>query len=95
MRSVRNVERNCAVGDGAGLPAEQVEALHAPPLGSQLLRGLRSRLDFRDPFGNRVQVVQYDQIQFFKTPQVLAGLGLPALGKTDAAMDELRSNGLA
>ena len=39
--------------------------------------------------------MQYDQIQFFKTPQVLAGLGLPALGKTDAAMDELRSNGLA
>ncbi len=61
--------------------------------GVELLPG--SRLDFRDPFGNRVQVVQYDQIQFLKTPQVLAGLGLPALGKTDAAMDELRSNGLA
>ena len=53
------------------------------------------RLDFRDPFGNRVQVVQYDQIQFLKAPQVLEGMGLPALGKTDAAMAELRSNGLA
>jgi lactoylglutathione lyase len=61
--------------------------------GVELLPG--SRLDFRDPFGNRVQVVQYDQIQFLKTPQVLAGLGLPALGKTGAAMDELRANGLA
>ena len=29
MRTVRNVERNCAVGDGAGLPAEQVRALKA------------------------------------------------------------------
>jgi len=29
MRSVRNVERNCAVGDGEGLPAEQVAALKA------------------------------------------------------------------
>ncbi len=29
MRSVRNVERNCAIADGRGLPAEQVEALHA------------------------------------------------------------------
>jgi aryl-alcohol dehydrogenase-like predicted oxidoreductase len=29
MRTVRNVERNCAVGDGAGLPPEQVEALKA------------------------------------------------------------------
>jgi aryl-alcohol dehydrogenase-like predicted oxidoreductase len=29
MRTVRNVERNVAIGDGAGLPAEQVEALKA------------------------------------------------------------------
>src|SRR3712207_9125220 len=29
MRSVRNVDRNCAVGDGRGLPREQVERLHA------------------------------------------------------------------
>ena len=27
MRSVRNVERNAAVGDGRGLPEEQVAAL--------------------------------------------------------------------
>jgi lactoylglutathione lyase len=61
--------------------------------GVELLPG--SRLDFRDPSGNRVQVVQYDQIQFLKAPQVLAGLGLPALGKTEAALAELRSSGLA
>jgi aryl-alcohol dehydrogenase-like predicted oxidoreductase len=29
MRSIRNVERNCAAGDGRGLPPEQVERLHA------------------------------------------------------------------
>ncbi|HEY5707581.1 MAG TPA: aldo/keto reductase [Terrimicrobiaceae bacterium] len=29
MRSVRNVERNCKVGDGRGLPKEQVEKLKA------------------------------------------------------------------
>ena len=29
MRSIRNVERNTAVGDGQGLPADQVEKLHA------------------------------------------------------------------
>ena len=54
-----------------------------------------NRLDFRDPFGNRVQVVQYDQIQFLKVPEVLRAMGLPALGKTDTALAELRSNGLA
>lgn len=53
------------------------------------------RLDFRDPFGNRVQVVQYDQIQFLKAPTVLNGMGLACLAKTEAAIAELRSNGLA
>jgi hypothetical protein len=53
------------------------------------------RLDFRDPFGNRVQVVQYDQIQFLKDVRVLRGMGLGALAKGEAAIAELRSNGLA
>jgi lactoylglutathione lyase len=33
-------------------------------------------LDFLDPWGNRVQVVQYDQIRFAKTSEVLEGMGL-------------------
>ena len=33
-------------------------------------------LDFLDPWGNRVQVVQYDQIRFEKTPEVLEEMGL-------------------
>jgi catechol 2,3-dioxygenase-like lactoylglutathione lyase family enzyme len=52
------------------------------------------RLDFLDPWGNRVEVVQYDQIQFTKTDSVLEGMGLE-LGKTEAALSELREKGLA
>jgi lactoylglutathione lyase len=52
------------------------------------------RLDFRDPSGNRVQVVQYDQIQFTKTKRILDGMGL-TLEKTEAAVDALRAKGLA
>jgi lactoylglutathione lyase len=52
------------------------------------------RLDFLDPWGNRVEVVQYDQIQFTKTDRVLEGMGLE-LGKTQAALSELREKGLA
>jgi catechol 2,3-dioxygenase-like lactoylglutathione lyase family enzyme len=52
-------------------------------------------LDFRDPWGNRFQVVQYDEIQFSKTPAVLGGMGLEGLGKTEAARRELRERGLA
>jgi lactoylglutathione lyase len=51
-------------------------------------------LDFRDPSGNRVQVVQYDQIQFTKSSEVLGGMGLE-LGKTAEALAELREKGLA
>jgi catechol 2,3-dioxygenase-like lactoylglutathione lyase family enzyme len=60
--------------------------------GVEILPG--PRLDFLDPWGNRVQVVQYDQIQFTKTDRVLAGLGLE-LGKSEAALAELRANDLA
>ncbi|MEC8847488.1 MAG: VOC family protein, partial [Pseudomonadota bacterium] len=37
------------------------------------------RLNFRDPWGNRVEVVPYDNIQFTKAP---------------AAMEELRAKGM-
>jgi catechol 2,3-dioxygenase-like lactoylglutathione lyase family enzyme len=60
--------------------------------GVEILPG--HRLDFRDPSGNRVQVVQYDQIQFTKTDRVLAGMELE-LGKTEQALGELRAKGLA
>lgn len=50
-------------------------------------------LDFRDPSGNLVQVVQYDEIQFTKSEAVLRGMGLE-LEKTERALDELRDKGL-
>jgi catechol 2,3-dioxygenase-like lactoylglutathione lyase family enzyme len=53
-------------------------------------RGLR----FRDPWGNLVEVVQYSDIQFTKAPQVLEGMGLETLGKSESAQQELREKGL-
>jgi lactoylglutathione lyase len=50
--------------------------------------------DVRDPSGNRVQIVQYDEIQFTKADRVLEGMGLE-LGKSEQALDELREKGLA
>jgi lactoylglutathione lyase len=60
--------------------------------GAEILPG--RGLDFRDPWGNRLQVVQYDEIQFTKADRVLRGMGLE-LGKTDEAIAELRERGLA
>jgi lactoylglutathione lyase len=51
-------------------------------------------LDFRDPWGNRIQIVQYDELQFIKAPAVLRAMGLDALGKTDAALAEQRAKGI-
>jgi catechol 2,3-dioxygenase-like lactoylglutathione lyase family enzyme len=66
------------------------EALSA--LGAEVMPG--RRLDFLDPDGNRVEIVQYDQVQFTKSAEILQGMGLD-LGKSDAALAELREKGLA
>jgi lactoylglutathione lyase len=51
--------------------------------------------DFLDPWGNRVELIDYATIQFSKTPQVLRGMGLDGLDKTEEALDELRDKGMA
>jgi lactoylglutathione lyase len=52
-------------------------------------------LNFRDPWGNLLQVVDYRDIQFTKAPSVLSGMGMDGLDKRPAAIDELRGKGLA
>lgn len=52
-------------------------------------------LDFLDPWGNRWQVVEYRDVQFTKTPEVLRGMGLDDLAKSPKALEELRKKGLA
>ena len=46
--------------------------------------------DFRDPWGNNVQVVDYSEVQFTKTPEILRAMGFDELPKTDAAKAEIR-----
>ena len=52
-------------------------------------------LDFLDPWGNRVEIVSYDNIQFTKAPNVLRGMGLSHLPKNERAMKELVDKGMA
>lgn len=51
-------------------------------------------IDFHDPWGNRVQVVAYQDIQFTKPEHVLHGMGLEEIEKTDDALRELAEKGL-
>jgi lactoylglutathione lyase len=50
-------------------------------------------LDFLDPWGNRIEVVEYANVQFTKAPQVLRGMKLD-LTKNDNARRELAEKGL-
>ncbi len=52
-------------------------------------------LDFMDPWGNRVEIVGYDNIQFTKAPHVLRGMGLAHLSKTEKVIRELADKGMA
>lgn len=52
-------------------------------------------LDFVDPWGNRVEIVGYDNIQFSKAPNVLRGMGLTHLAKNESAIRELTDKGMA
>ncbi len=51
-------------------------------------------LDFLDPWGNHLQVVDYRDIQFIKAPSVLRAMGIDRLPKTAAAREELRNKGI-
>jgi catechol 2,3-dioxygenase-like lactoylglutathione lyase family enzyme len=69
----------------------QVRAL-AEAAGARMVPG--PFLDFLDPWGNRVEVVEYGKIQFTKAPHVLRAMGL-ALEKTESARRELAEKGMA
>jgi catechol 2,3-dioxygenase-like lactoylglutathione lyase family enzyme len=63
----------------------------AEAAGATMVEG--GRLDFLDPWGNRVQVVEYRDLQFTKTDAVLKYMGLE-LEKTEEAKAELRTKGI-
>jgi lactoylglutathione lyase len=83
--------------DGArhiGVVVDDREAVRAAlqEAGVEILPG--RGLDFRDPWGNHLQIVEYGDIQFTKAPAVLRGMGLDGLEKTPDALRELREKGL-
>jgi catechol 2,3-dioxygenase-like lactoylglutathione lyase family enzyme len=77
-----------------GLVVDDKEAVRARlrELGVPVSSG-RS-LDFHDPWGNSVQVVDYREVQFTKTDGVLKAMGLAGLEKSESALRELREKGI-
>jgi lactoylglutathione lyase len=89
--------RRQAPDDGRhfGLVVDNKEAARQALLaaGVVLLEG--PFLDFRDPWGNRIEIVGYDNIQFTKAPHVLRGMRLAHLGKNENATRELAAKGMS
>ena len=77
-----------------GLVVDDLEAARdaLAEAGAEILPG--RGLDFRDPWGNHIQVVEYGRIQFTKTPAVLDAMGVGELPKTEQALSELREKGM-
>ncbi len=71
----------------------QLVAYALETMGVKLLPG--PFMDFLDPWGNRIEIIDYTGIQFTKAPQVLKGMGLEGLGKTGEAIAELTEKGMA
>ena len=60
--------------------------------GAKILAG--RGVEFRDPWGNRVQIVVYANIQFTKAKAVLEGMGCEGLRKSREAIAELARKGM-
>jgi len=78
-----------------GLVVDDKEAVRAAMMDAGVDVQAAGSLDFRDPWGNHVQVVDYKDVQFTKTTVVLRGMGLDGLGKSESARKELLEKGLA
>jgi predicted enzyme related to lactoylglutathione lyase len=89
--------RKQAADDGRhfGLVVEDKEVARRALLeaGVEILPG--QFLDFRDPWGNRIEIIGYDNIQFTKADHVLRGMGLSHLRKNAEAVRELSEKGMA
>jgi lactoylglutathione lyase len=78
-----------------GLVVDDKEAARAA-LAAAGVKVLPGRfLDFLDPWGNRIEIVGYDNIQFSKAHNVLRGMGLTHLSKNPEAIKELTDKGMA
>ncbi len=77
-----------------GLVVDDREGLRARMEAAGVEFVAEKRFDFLDPWGNRFEIVPYDDIQFLKDRAVLQALGANASRKTEAAREELREKGI-
>ena len=77
-----------------GLVVDDPDAVRAALAETGLRPEPGSGLRVRDPWGNVLEIVGYREIQFTKAPDVLSGMELGGLDKTERARRELAEKGL-
>jgi len=77
-----------------GLVVDDKEALRAALLDAGIDVSRSGSLRVRDPSGNQLEIVDYRDVQFTKTPAVLRAIGLEGLQKHDSALRELTDKGI-
>lgn len=59
------------------------------------IKSINDRMNILDPWGNRIEIVSYDDVQFTKAANILQGMGVTPLEKTANAIEELKKKGMA
>jgi catechol 2,3-dioxygenase-like lactoylglutathione lyase family enzyme len=59
------------------------------------IKSINERMNILDPWGNRIEIVPYDDVQFTKAANILKGMGVGALEKTTSAIEELKKKNMA
>ena len=78
-----------------GLVVDDVEAVREACKREGLKTSGRGSVTFLDPWGNQIQVVAYQDIQFERAPGVRRALGIEDLEKSPSAQREIEDRGLA
>ena len=81
--------------DHVGIVVDDKEAVRRVASEAGLPVAASGGLRIRDPWGNVLEIVDYRDVQFSKTPEVLRGMGLDGLEKSERALGERREEGLA
>jgi lactoylglutathione lyase len=77
-----------------GLVVDDKDAVRAAVVSAGVDVSPPPSLDFHDPWGNLVQVVDYRDVQFTKAPAVARAMGIDGLEKSAKAKAELREKGI-
>jgi catechol 2,3-dioxygenase-like lactoylglutathione lyase family enzyme len=77
-----------------GLVVEDKEALRAALAEAGEEVNAAGNLRMRDPSGNQIEIVDYRDVQFTKTPAVLRAMGVEGIEKSRRAEKELAAKGL-